>query len=68
MPSLKGVIMLSKLKFQIDQEKQKLDDTFGDLCAAEKRNSVLFETCCTSAEKLQFLLKEFEFQICKQQN
>lgn len=57
--------MLSELKFQIDQEKIRLDNTFGDLCAAEIKNKSLFETCCTCAEKLQYLLKDFEFQICK---
>jgi hypothetical protein len=63
--------MLSNLKSRIDKEKQKLDETFGDLCAAEIRNDTNdthFEKCCTCAEKLQFLLKEFEYQICRKQN
>jgi hypothetical protein len=57
--------MLGNLKSSIDKEKQNLDDTFGDLCAAEIRNEILFERCCTCAEKLQSLLKELEYQVCK---
>jgi hypothetical protein len=60
--------MLSALKSQIDKEKIKLDNIFGDLCAAEIKDQILFENCCTCAENLQFLLKEFEFQVCKKQN
>lgn len=61
-------MQIGDLKVKIDKEKQNLDDTFGDLCAADTKNTVLFEKCCTCAENLQFLLKEFEFQICKKQN
>jgi hypothetical protein len=60
--------MLGNLKSRIDKEKQKLDETFGDLCAAEIRNETHFEKCCTCAEKLQSLLKELEYQICRKQN
>lgn len=59
--------MLSDLKIQIDNEKNNLDNVFGDLCAAEIKDQSLFENCCVCAEKLQFLLKEFEFQICRKQ-
>lgn len=57
--------MVGSLKSQIDTEKQRLDDVFGDLCAAEIRTETLFKDCCLCAEKLQILLKEFEYQICK---